>query len=490
VTARSIVIGGGVDELVAAHQLARAGHDLVVVAAPRPVETATLQVGWIPPNVLRDPALHAELRIDTADPWAVAALSASERLELFKDTRRSTDAIRRLSPRDAQKWPDFCRRMHALAGMLATLYAEPPPDPFARAPGEFWHLARVALRMRGLHKQGIEDLLRLMPMSIADLLDEWFESDALKGILGAAGVMHLCQGPRSGGTAFNFLHHHVGSAAGIFRQPLSNIHRVLSAPRGVQIRDVDVAQIRVDGGRVRGVVLANGEEIGASLVVCGMHPRRTLLELIDPVLLDPQFVRAVQRIRSRGVVAEVTLTIDGDPGFSTLSIAPSLDYLERAYDHAKYGRISTEPFIEARYEKVHASERGQVRIHAQYAPHALDGAGWDTVQCDKLARTVVDRLSEHVPRLKSAVLEQHVLAPPDLEALCGFPEGQRYHAELALDQALWMRPVPELARYRTPVHGLYLCGPAMHPGGGIPGAAGANAARIIMSHSRKQERNE
>jgi phytoene dehydrogenase-like protein len=490
VTARSIVIGGGVDELVAAHQLARAGHDLLVVAAPRPAEDATLQVGWIPPNVVRDLALHAELRIDTADPWAVAALPGGERLELFRDTRRSADAIRRLSPRDAEKWPEFCRRMHALAGMLATLYAEPPPDPLDRSLGGFGHLVRVALRMRGLHRQGIEDLLRVLPMSVADLLDEWFESDALKGILGTAGVMHLCQGPRSGGTAFNFLHRHVGSAAGVFRQPLSNIHRVLSAPRGVPVRDVDVAQIRVDAGRVRGVVLANGEEIGASLVVCGLHPRRALLELIDPGLLDPQLVRGMQRIRSRGVVAEVTLTIDGDPGFSMLSIAPSLDYLERAYDHAKYGRISTEPFIEARHEEAHASGRGQIRIHAQYAPYALDGVGWDTVQCDKLARSVVDRLSDHVSRLKSAVVEQRVLAPPDLEALCGFPEGQRFHAELALDQALWMRPVPELARYRTPVHGLYLCGPAMHPGGGIPGAAGANAARVIVSDLRKQKRKE
>jgi phytoene dehydrogenase-like protein len=235
-------------------------------------------------------------------------------------------------------------------------------------------------------------------------------------------------------------------------------------------------------------VLAGGEEIGASLVVCGLHPRRALLGLIDPGLLDPELVRAVQRIRSRGVVTEVTLTTDGDPGFTTLSIAPSLDYLERAYDDAKYGRISAEPFIEAHYEQAGDSGRGQVRIHAQYAPSLLEGAGWDTAQRDKLVRTVVARLAEHARRLKSAVIERRVLAPPDLEALRGFPQGQHYHAELALDQAFWMRPIPQLARYRTPVHGLYLCGPATHPGGGIAGAAGANAARTIMKDLRKKKR--
>jgi phytoene dehydrogenase-like protein len=486
----AIVIGSGVDELVAAHLLARAGHDVVVIAQHALSEDWTPDIGWIPQNVVRDLALEAQLRIDVPDPWAVAALPGGERLELFNDTRRSADAIRRLNPRDAEKWPDFCRRMHALAGMLARLYTEAPPDPLGRTLGDFWHLVRIALRMRGLHKQGIEDLLRVMPMSVADLLDEWFECDALKGVLGAAGVLHLCQGPRSGGTAFNFLHHHAGSAAGVFRQPRSNIHRVLNALGGVQVRNVDVAQIRVNRGRVTGVVLATGEEIGASLIVCGVHPRRALLELIDPGLLDPQLVRAVQRIRSRGVVAQVNLTIDADPGFTTLSIAPSLDYLERAYDDSKYGRISTEPFIEARHEKAGDSGRGQVRIHAQYAPSVLEGPGWDTVQCDKLARAVVARLSEHAPRLTDAVIERHVLAPPDLETLSGFPEGQRYHAELALDQALWMRPVPELARYRTPLRGLYLCGPAMHPGGGIAGGAGANAARTIINDLRKQKRKE
>jgi phytoene dehydrogenase-like protein len=490
VTTTAIVIGSGVDELVAAHLLARTGHDVVVIGQQAPSENRALHIGWIPQKVVRDLALEAQLRIEVPDPWAVAALPGGERLELFSDTRRSADAIRRLSARDAEKWPDFCRRMHALAGMLAGLYTEAPPDPLAHTFGGFWHVVRTALRIRGLHKQGIEDLLRLMPMSVADLLDEWFENDALKGVLGAAGVLHLCQGPRSGGTAFNFLHHHVGSATGVFRQSCSNIHRVLNALGGVQVRNVDVAQIRVNSGRVAGVVLANGEEIGTSLIVCGVHPRRALLELIDPGLLDPQLVRAVQRIRSRGVVAEVTLTIDADPGFTTLSIAPSLDYLERAYDDAKYGRISAEPFIEARHEKAGDSGRGQVRIHAQYAPSALEGPGWDTTQCDKLARTVVARLSEHAPRLTSAVIEQHILAPPDFETLRGFPEGQHYHAELALDQALWMRPVPELASYRTPLRGLYLCGPAMHPGGGIAGAAGANAARTIINDLRKQKRNE
>jgi phytoene dehydrogenase-like protein len=360
--------------------------------------------------------------------------------------------------------------------MLETAYAAPPPDPMSRELGELARLARLGLRARRLGRQGIEDLLRLLPTSVADFLDDWFEADALKGLLGAAGVMHLQQGPRSGGTAFRLLHHHVGSPPGVFRPPRSNVARVLADLPGIERRDAKVVRITVRDGRAVGVVLANGEEIAASVVISGADPQRTLLGLVDPGWLDPELARAVRNIRSRGVVARVTLTLDRAPGFSTLVLAPSLDDIERAYDDAKYGRVSTRPYLEARSAAPLADGRHRVDVHVQYAPYALADGGWDDPRRAALGDLVVEMLSPHLP----AVVERTVLAPPDLEEAHGWPEGQAHHAELALDQVLWMRPVPALARYATPIEGLYLCGPSMHPGGGIAGAAGANAARVIL----------
>jgi phytoene dehydrogenase-like protein len=233
-------------------------------------------------------------------------------------------------------------------------------------------------------------------------------------------------------------------------------------------------------------MLESGETIPAPLVVSGLPPTRTLLELTDPGAFDPLLVRALRNVRSRGVVAEVNLVLDSHPGFTTLVVAPALDYLERAYDDAKYGRVSSYPYMEARHEGTDAQGKHRVRIHVQYVPYALRDTVWDTALAQNLGRTVLAQLVEHSPGLTGAVVEQHVLTPDDLEHLYGFPQGQAYHAELALDQVLWMRPLPELAQYRTPLPGLYLCGPAMHPGAGIAGAAGANAASVILGDMKRR----
>jgi phytoene dehydrogenase-like protein len=322
------------------------------------------------------------------------------------------------------------------------------------------------------------DFLRLLPMSVADFLDDWFESDPLKGVLGAGGVMHLHQGPRSGGTAFALLHRHVASPPGVFRPARSNVARVLRELPGVEIRGgATVARITVREGRATGVVLADGEEIAAARVVSGLDPRRTLLELLEPGWLDAETIRAVRSIRSRGVVAHVALTLERAPAFPTLVVAPSLDYLERAYDDVKYRRVSQHPYLEAR-----ADGERRIRAHVQYVPRSLAEGEWDDARRAALGRRVEEVLSPH---LGAAVVERTVQSPRDLEVAYAWPEGQAHHAELALDQLLWMRPTPALARYATPVAGLYLCGPAMHPGAGIVGAAGANAARAILRDARR-----
>ncbi len=454
-SARVIVIGAGANELVAAHLLARAGHEVLVLAER---ESAATEAGWVPQPVVRALGLErAGLAIERPEPWIAAPLPEGGMLELWRDMPRSVEAIRRLSRKDAAAWPEFCARMARLARWLEKLYGAPPPDPLS---------LRFALQVRRLGRRGIEDLLRLVPMSVADLLDDWFESDALKGALGAAGILHLHQGPRSGGTAFLFLHHHAGSPEGVFRVPRSNLARVLAGLRGIEIRrNVPVARITVREGRATGVVLAGGEAIAARLVASGDDPRRTLLELVEPGWLDPEFARAARALRARGVAACVAATLDRAPGFKTLVIAPSLDYLERAHDDAKYGRISRQLHLEAR------CEGRQLEVQVQYVPNeAAAGA--------ELGEQVRRALAPH---LNGATLgKMRVLLPRDLEAAEGWPEGQAHHAELSLDQALWMRPLPGWARYRTPVAGLYLCGPGTHPGAGVAGAAGFNCARQIL----------
>jgi phytoene dehydrogenase-like protein len=448
---RAIVIGGGSDALVAAQLLARAGREVMVIEG----RGASLDEGWVPPEVLRELEI-AGLEPERPDPWLALPLPGGGRLELWRDMARTVDAIRRVSPHDAERWPEFCERMARLARFLEAVYAAPPPDPLN--PG-------FALRARRLGRRGLTDLLRILPMPVAELLDDWFESDALKGALGAAGVLHLLQGPRSGGTAFRLLHHHVGSPPGVFRPVRSNILELLRKLPRVELQNTEVLRISVSGGAVTGVVLKDGRELAAALVVSSADPRRTLLDLVEPGWLDPELARAVRNVRRRGVAARLRLELDRSPGFTSLVLAPSLDYLERAYDDAKHGRVSREPYLEATCD-----ERHRMEVLVQYAPYG--------VACRGLSERIQALLGEHWGDAQPQHVE--LLAPRELEEFEGWPEGQPHHAELSLDQALWMRPVPELAHYRTPIQGLWLCGPAMHPGAGIAGAAGLNCAHAIL----------
>jgi phytoene dehydrogenase-like protein len=447
----AVVIGAGVDALIAAHLLARRGKQILVVEERAP---AALDFGWVAARVIRE--LGLELEVHAPDPWVTAFLPDGGKLELWRDLGRSTEAIRRHSERDAQRWPDFSQRMAALARLFEQLYLDAPADPLN---------LRFALGVRGLGREGMVDLMRLLPMPVAELLDDWFECDALKGALAAMGILNIQQGPRSGGTAFRFLHHHVGSPEGVFRPPRTDLGtrlRKLGRP-GLSFRAGQAKKILMKGERAQGVLLADGEEIEAPIVISGADPRRTLLELADPGWLDPELARAVQHIRCRGVAARITF----DSSLQTNSVfAPSLDYLERAYDEVKYGRVSREPYLEA-----YSSSRG-LEVHFQYVPQAAK---------EDLAATA----RRILPGLENAKLVS-ILGPVDLEREEGWPQGQPYHAELALDQALWMRPLPELSQYRTPIEGLWLCGPAMHPGGGVAGAAGYNCAHAILRRGTDQ----
>jgi phytoene dehydrogenase-like protein len=443
----AIVIGAGANGLVTAHYLARAGKRVVVVEQRQAPDPAA-DIGWVPDAVIRDLGLAgAGLRIDEPDPWITAPLEAGGTLELSRDIPRSVEAIHRISPADAAKWPEFCRRMRTLAGVLERLYLAPPPDIESKEARELTRIAGLGLYVRRLGKQAVIDLARILPMSIAELLDDWFETDVLKGLLGALGIWHLKQGPRSGGTAFNFLHHHAGSPAGVFRPARSNVTQALSKLAGVEVRRGERATVLVKNGRATGVALEqSGEAILAPLVVSSADPRATLQPIAFE--LDPEFAHAVRNIKARGVVARGTLALGSAPSYTTLCIAPSLEYLERAYDDAKYGKDSAAPYVEVQRTD------GRVEVHVQFVPPGKH-----------------DGLAERVARILKIQPNQVALQPAE-ESL--------YHGELTLDQILFMRPVPGWSRYRTPIEGLYLCGSGTHPGGGIPGAAGRNAAREIL----------
>jgi phytoene dehydrogenase-like protein len=443
----AIVIGAGANGLVTAHYLARAGKRVLVVEQRQAVDPSA-DIGWIPDVIIRDLGLAgAGLRIDDPDPWITAPLEAGGTLELSRDIAKSAEAIRRISPADAAKWPEFCRRMRTLAGVLERLYLAPPPDIESNDARELTRIAGLGLYVRRLGKQTVIDLARILPMSIAELLDDWFESDVLKGLLGALGIWHLKQGPRSGGTAFNFLHHHAGSRAGVFRPARSNVTQALSKVSGVEVRRGERATVLTKNGRATGVVLEkSGEAILAPLVVSSAPPRATLQPVA--IELDPEFARAVGNIKARGVVARGTLTLGQPSVYSSFCIAPSLDYLERAYDDAKYGKDSAAPYVEIQRTD------GRLELHVQYVPPGRH-----------------DGLAERVAQILKVQPNQVALQSAE-ESL--------YHGELTLDQILFMRPVPGWSRYRTPIEGLYLCGSGTHPGGGIPGAAGRNAAREIL----------
>jgi len=437
----AIVIGAGANGLVAAQYLARAGKRVLVVEQHQTPDPSA-DIGWVPPQVIRELQLGDALRIERPDPWLTIPLGGGGALELSRDIAKTQEAIRRVSPRDAERWPEFCTRMHTLASVLERLYLAPPPDIESNSPGELLRIARLGLYVRRRGKQAVIDLARILPMSIAELLDDWFEHAALKGALGALGIWHLKQGPRSGGTAFNFLHHLVGSPAGVFRPARSNMTQALEGLKVVEVRRGSRATVLAKNGHATGVVLANGEEITAPLVVSSAPPRDTL----EPIAmeLDPEFARAARNIKARAVVARGSLAGDGA---ANLCVAPSLDYLERAYDDAKYGRDSATPYVELQ------RTNGRVEVHVQYVTTGGDG----------LVRTVARLLDVQPGRLTLQT------APASL-----------YHGELTLDQILFMRPVPGWSRYRMPIEGLYLCGSGTHPGGGIPGAAGRNAAREIL----------
>ena len=514
-----IVVGGGVNGLVAAAYLAKAGLPVLVLEArgtpggpAADEELVGCDAGWIFPDIVEHLKLAAaglELVLPNASVFAPLEDGAS--LTLWTDPGRTADGIARFSAEDARRWPAFASQLARFARVLEAAYAVTPPRiPNMRA-RDLATVLGLARRARGLGKREMAEFLRVAPMSVAEWLDDWFAADVLKGAVGAGGITRILQGPRAAGTAFLLLHHHVGRPAGgvraahLVKGGLGALTRALTEVAkglGVEIRtSAPVREIVVRDGRAIGVALDTGEHLAAPRVVSSADPRRTLGGLVPPACLDPEFLRAVHNIRFRGAVATVQLVLGELPRFAArppdgalhgaIAIAPSLDYLEQAYDDAKYGGVSRRPYLEARIPSLldpalAPAGRHLMTVQMQYAPYRLRGAAWDAGARERLADSVVATLGRHAPNLPGVVLERRVLAPPDLEARYGLTEGHPYHGEMTLDQIFFMRPVAGWARYRTPIKGLFLCGAGTHPGGGLAGASGRNAAReMLLKENRR-----
>lgn len=526
----AVLIGAGHNGLVAAAYLAKAGLRVLVLER-RSVVGGGLATQEIHPGFRCDIGAHriAPLRREMVrdlklrkhglnvvrpDPAIFAPTPGGGGLLLSPDVRKSTKAIAVFSGADAERWPEFAERMAGVARFLRRLGALTPPHAARPDRSDLWGLVRLGARLRLAGRRTMTDVLRTLPMPVAELLDEWFETDLLKGALGAAAVTGMSLGPRAAGTACALLLHQAGAdgdaptAVRRVRGGAAALAEALGAAAveaGAELRThAGVERIEIRDGRAVGVVLADGEEIAADRVLSGADPRRTFLELVEPTHLTPDFLDDVAAIRLRGACAKLHLALGELPRFDGLpndgpfegviSIAPSLDHLEHASDDAKYGAISEEPYLEAAIPSASdpslAPEgRHVMSILLQYAPYHLKQGRWDDARRDALADRAVATLARYAPNLPDAVIARHVLAPPDLESEFGMSEGNIYHGELTLDQFFLMRPVPGWARYRTPIENLYLCGAGTHPGGGASGSSGYNAAREVLSDLKARKRS-
>jgi len=516
-----LIIGGGHNGLVTAAYLARAGRKVLVLEARElvggcavteqiwpgyHVSTASYLSSLMQEKVVRELELERYgYKVDAKDPAFFSPFPNGRYLFMWQDRAQTLREIARFSQRDADRYPEYEARLERLAVVAESLLLTTPP-PFPPRARDLPQYLKLAGKLKGLTKQEIVALIKIFTQSAAEFLDEWFESEELKVTLATDGVIGANGGPRSPGTAYILLHHCMGGVNGhrglwgFVRGGMGAISNAIADSArayGAEIRvNAPVEKILVRDERVRGVVLAGGEEIHAKMVASNLDPRRTFLKLMDPADLEPDFLDSIRKFRSEGTSLKINLALSGLPEYkglpnvagphhrATMHICPSVEYIERAWDDAKYGRPSHSPLIEMTIPTMYDPSlappgRHIMGIFLQYAPYTLRDSTWDQ-QREPYTERVLDVIEEYFPNIRSIIVERQTLSPLDLERRFGLTGGNIFHGEMSLDQMFVLRPVAGWARYRTPVRGLYLCGSGAHPGGGVMGAPGHNCAREMQ----------
>ena len=494
-----IVIGAGHNGLVAAAYLAKQGKNVLVLERRSSVGGSVVTEsfgdgftvdavqtgGSLRPDIVNDLKLSLPKMserpafISLMDRTATA--TSEDHLVLDADPVKAAEAIKRFSEKDAGRWPEFVRFMDKAAHILDVAYSTIMPRlPKHMSISEGYGLMELGLDLRLAGRKDMLNFIRALPMTAQELAEEYFESEAVKAAIASVAIHDSTLGPMSAGTGYTLIHNwlnrgglaHVNvGKAGEITQALANTVKGF----GGEIRcGADVKRIQVDTYTCTGVVLANGEEISAEKVISAADPKHTFLSLVGPMNLPPEFVWKAQTIKMRGSVAKVHLLTDGTHEIpaGTVALSPSIKYLEKAYDAAKYGEISEKPYLEV------TTSGKAVSIHFQFAPYTLKNGSWIT-ENGRVEKIAIDTLAEYFPNLKSSIVNRKLITPLDLEQTYGLTEGDLNHGQLILDQFLFMRPIPGWSNHRTPIDNLYLCGSGVHGGGGVSGAAGRNVVKVL-----------
>ncbi len=518
----AIILGGGHHGLVCAAYLARAGRDVLVLERRHVLGGAAVTeelhpgfkfsvcsyvVSLLRPQIIRELRLARHgLEILPLEA-AFTPYPDGRSLCRWADPHQTFEEIRRFSPRDAEAYGEFGLEMNKMGQFVKPILEMTPPDLTAANPLDWMELLKMGKRFGDL-KDRRARLVKLMTMSSADLLDEWFESDHLKAPMAVSGIIGTFLGVRSPGTAYVLLHHYMGEIDGAYRSwgfakggtgaVSMSIARAAESYGAEILTESPVDHVIIEGGQATGVVLKNGDEHRARHVISGVDPHLTFLKLVGQDHLDDEFTKEIKRFKMRGSSGKVNLALDRAPNFVSrpglgphlcgdIAIAPSVEYLERAYDDAKYGDFSRKPYLNVVLPSmvdpsVAPPGKHIMSIFVQYAPYNIkEGAARWPEKREAFGDAVIDTLEEYCPGLRDSILFKQVLTPWDLEQEFGLTEGNIFHGELSLEQLFFLRPSARWSRYRTPIDKLWLCGSGAHPGGGLMGAPGANAARDLLN---------
>jgi phytoene dehydrogenase-like protein len=524
-----VVVGGGHNGLACAAYLGRAGLDVLVLerreilggaaATEEPwpgyrVSSASYVVSLMPPRIVEELELRRfgyDVSIVTPDYFVPFPDGTS--LTLWGDARREAASIERFSKKDADAYLEFDRYFERVARLLKELLFVVPPNARLR---DLPAWLATAARMRHWSGRDVHEAIRLFTMSAADFLDEWFEDERVKGAVATQAIIGAWCGPMTPGSAYVLMHHWIGEvdghagAWGWVKGGMGGVSAALAESalsNGAEIRTgVDVARIEVNAqGRVAGVELADGSTIPARRVISCAHPTTTYLDLVGAERLPPDVVRDIKRYRTRSGSVKLNVALsalpafpswdqDGDVHRGLVAVSPSIEYLERAWDDAKYGRMSQEPYIEVVFPTAHEPDGALAPAgkhlmlgFSQYGPLELREGSWDDGGRDEYARRALAAIGRYAPGLEASVEHLEVLAPRDIEERFGLLGGNIMQGELTADQLFSFRPIPFYADYRSPIAGLYLCGAGTHPGGGVMGVPGRNAATVVARDHRRSE---